>query len=219
MYNFRNLILGVAPTRRDTFPPPQFAVANKAPVMNRLNEIFKGVQDLEIVNIDTINPEGLLVENEDVYKTEKLFRDRGVDAVFMPHMNFGQEEAVGKLAKAMGLPFLLWGPRDERPEPDAPVRKLDVQCGLFASSKALSRYGVPFTYVENCWLDSPVLERGIHDFIRTASAVRAFRKLRILQLSTRPRQFFKRQGKRKRTDGEVRHRGGRAGKHGSPWLY
>ena len=190
MYDFRKIKLGVAPTRRDTFPPPEHAVANKAPVMNRLRRIFSGIENLEIVDIDGINSEGILLETEDVAKVEKLFRDRGVDAVFMPHLNFGQEEVVGKLGAALGLPFLLWGPRDPRPKPNAPFRDLDTQCGLFASSKALSRYGVPFTYIENCWLDSPVLEKGIDDFIRVTSAVKAFRKLRILQTSTRPRQFL-----------------------------
>jgi len=190
MYDFKKITLGVAPTRRDTFPPPEFAIANKAPVMKRLNEIFKGIENLEIVGIDGINSEGILVENTDVDKTVKLFREKNVDAIFMPHLNFGQEEAVGRLAKALGVPFLLWGPRDPRPKPDVPFRDLDVQCGLFASSKALGRYGVPFTYIENCWLDSPILEKGINDFIKTASAVKAFRNLRILQLSTRPRQFL-----------------------------
>ena len=36
-------------------------------------------------------------------------------ALFMPHCNFGSEEVVGKLGKAIGKPFLLWGPRDQAP--------------------------------------------------------------------------------------------------------
>jgi len=190
MYDFSKITLGVAPTRRDVFPPAEHAVANKAVVMKRLNEIFGKIDNLEIVGIEDINSEGLLVEHEDIEKTIKLFRDKGVDALFMPHMNFGQEEAVARLGAALNVPFLLWGPRDPRPIPGVPTRDLDVQCGLFASSKALSRHGVPFTYIENCWLDSPVLEKGIEDFIRVASAVKAFRGLRILQITTRPRQFL-----------------------------
>ncbi|MCL2163551.1 MAG: sugar isomerase [Oscillospiraceae bacterium] len=190
MYDFKKIVLGVAPTRRDVFPPPENAIANKAPVIKRLREIFTGVDDLDIVDIDCINDEGILSDYEDVAKTEKLFRDHNVDAVFMPHLNFGQEEVVGKLGHALKLPFLLWGPRDPCPKPNAPVRDFDVQCGLFASSKALSRYGAPFTYIENCWLDAPILEKGISDFVRVASTVRAFKQLRILQLSTRPRQFL-----------------------------
>jgi len=171
------------------FPPAEHAIKNKEAVMKRLYEIFGRIDDLEVIDADSINSEGMVVEHDDIEKTIKLFRDRGVDAVFMPHLNFGQEEAVGRLGAALKVPFLLWGPRDPRPEPDVPNRLYDTQCGLFASGKILRRYGVPFTYIENCWPDSPVLEKGINDFIRTASAVKAFKNLRILQISTRPRQF------------------------------
>jgi len=158
--------------------------------MRRLHEIFGRIDDLDIVDIESINSEGIVVEHEDIEKTIRLFRDKGVDAVFMPHMNFGQEEAVSRIAAALNVPFLLWGPRDPCPVPDVPARDLDTQCGLFASGKSLSRRSVSFTYIENCWLDSPVLEKGINDFIAVASAVKAFRNLRILQICTRPRQFL-----------------------------
>lgn len=190
MRNFKKITLGLAPTRRDTFPPPHYAVEAYKEVRKRLFEIFGRIPDLDVVDIDGIAPDGLLVENSDVPKVAKLFRDKGVDAVFVPHTNFGQEEAVAKLCKEMGLPVLLWGPRDPEPDPNAPVRPLDSQCGLFATSRALKRYGVVFTYIENCWLNSPILEKGIADFLSVAAAVKAFRNLRVLQISTRPRQFL-----------------------------
>jgi L-fucose isomerase-like protein len=190
MKELSKIVLGIAPTRRDTFPPPKFALEAYKGIRKRLDEIFESIPKLEIVDIDSINEEGFLVENSDVAKVVKLFRDKGVDAIFIPHANFGQEEATAKLCAQMGLPVLLWGPRDPAPDPSASVRPFDTQCGLFATSRALTRYGVPFTYIENCWLDSPVLEKGITDFISVAAAVKAFRKLRILQISTRPRQFL-----------------------------
>lgn len=192
MYNYKKLVIGVAPTRRDTFPAPENARALKIPMMERLNGIFSKIENLEVVNIDSINDEGLIFSYNDVPKIEKLFRDKGVDAIFFPHCNFGQEEPIGMLAAALKVPVLLWGPRDECP-PDpkvVPNRQTDIQCGLFATTKALTRYGVPFTYIENCWLDSPVLDKEIGDFVRVASAVKAFRNTRILQLSVRPRQFL-----------------------------
>jgi L-fucose isomerase-like protein len=190
MRDFRKITLGIAPTRRDTFPPFQYAVEAYKGIRKRLYEIFGGIDNLEVVDIDGIVPDGLLVENSDIPGVVKLFRDRNVDAIFTPHANFGQEEVIAKLCKTMGLPVLLWGPRDPEPDPDAPVRPFDVQCGLFATSRALKRYGVPFTYIENCWLDSPVLEKGIKDFLSVAAAVKAFKDLRVLQISTRPRQFL-----------------------------
>jgi L-fucose isomerase-like protein len=131
------------------------------------------------------------MDKNDIPAIEKLFRDSGVDALFFPHANFGQEESVAKIALDMKLPVLLWGPRDEAPPPKGALnRQTDIQCGLFATSKALSRYGVPFTYIENCSLDSPVLDREIESFTRVASSLKACKGLRILQLSTRPWQFL-----------------------------
>ncbi len=192
MYDYRKFTLGVAPTRRDFFPAPANARQVKERMMVRLQEIFAGIEDLTVVDLEGINEEGMLYDYADVPKAEKKFKEAGVDAVFFPHCNFGQEEPVAMLAKKLGVPALVWGPRDEYP-PDpkvSPNRQTDIQCGLFATTKALMRYGVPYTYIENCWLDAPVLEQGIQDFIRTASAVKAFRSCRILQLSTRPRQFL-----------------------------
>jgi len=88
--------------------------------MSKIKEILGNVHDVKIVDIDWLNEEGLLFETADVPKVEAHFRQAGVDAVFVPHCNFGQEEVVGKLGKALGKPFLLWGPRDEAPAPISP---------------------------------------------------------------------------------------------------
>jgi L-fucose isomerase-like protein len=69
-------------------------------------------------------------------------------------------------------------------------RPYDVQCGLFATSRALLSYDIPFTYIENCWIDSPIFVFVFEDFIKTVCAVRAFKQARIGQMSVRPRQFL-----------------------------
>ena len=84
---------------------------------------------------------------DDVARVSRHLIENRVDAVFFPHCNFGQEEAVAKVAKAVGKPVLLWGPRDPSPKGEDEFRVFDTQCGLFATSKVLSRYGVPFTYI------------------------------------------------------------------------
>ena len=66
----------------------------------------------------------------------------------------------------------------------------DTQCGLFATSKVLSRYGVPFTYIENCWLEDKALDVGIEKFIRVASVVKSIQGMRIGVIGPRPRQFL-----------------------------
>ena len=151
-------------------------------------ELRLGGARVEIVDIDWLNEDGLLIDPADVPAVAKRFRGAGVDAVFIPHVNFGSEEVVPLLGKALGVPVLLWGPRDAAPEGIGP-RQTDIQCGLFASGKGLVRYGVPFTYIENCRLTDEPFQKGFVEFLRVASAAREFRHMRIGQINTRPKPF------------------------------
>jgi L-fucose isomerase-like protein len=188
MVNNQRLVLGFAPTRRKMYDPA-FAHENRIKIKERIEDILSNV-DVEIVDIDWLNEEGLLIELDDVPKVEEHFKKAKVDALFMPHCNFGSEEVVAKLGKAIGKPFLLWGPRDQAPPPGKAIRQTDTQCGLFASSRALQRYGVTFTYLENCWIDDKVFEVELMDFLRVASAVKTFKNMRIGQVSLRPKPFL-----------------------------
>ena len=185
--------LAVVPTRRDTFPDPKDALAHKNEVMPVLLQKLNAIHDVNVITVDGVVPDGMLCEESYVQAVEDYLADKHVDALFIPHMNFGQEESVARLAKHLGVPVLLWGPRDGKKDVvDDPrgLRMFDTQCGMFATSRALLRYDVPFTYIENCWLDDPALDEGLDRFIRVASMVKAFRGMRVLQISTRPRQFL-----------------------------
>ncbi len=188
--DYKTINLGIVPTRRDMFPDPQAAIARKDKIVPKVVELCESIHDVNVFTLDGVTDNGLLVEEGNVAKAEKYFREKEIDALFILHINFGQEESVARLAKKLNVPVLLWGPRDGMPGDYSELRTYDSQCGMFASSRALLRYGVKFTYVENCWLDSPILKKGIEDFIRVASVVKAFRGARVLQLSTRPRQFL-----------------------------
>ena len=94
MYNFKKLIIGIAPTRRDIFPPAVNARAHKIPVMARINEIFSKIPDVEIVDLEGVTEEGMLTWRKDVEKVVDHFVAKKIDALFVPHINFGQEEAV-----------------------------------------------------------------------------------------------------------------------------
>ena len=179
----RELKLGVAPTRRRNFP-----LGDSIEYKRRIQDKLKAWQ-VDFVDIDWLNEEGLLYEELDAPQVATRFREAGVDALFVPHCNFGTEAAVGALAKALGKPVLLWGPRDEAPGADG-MRSRDTQCGLFATSKVLRRVGVPFTYLVNSWVDGPLFARGLRAFLGVASAVRAFMGARIGQVSTRPGDFW-----------------------------
>lgn len=175
--------LGYAPTRRSIFSAPD-AIKYRGLTAQRLTEL-----GVDFVDITDINEEGLLYNDADMLKIAEKFKAEKIDGLFLPHCNFGTEYECARLAKELGVPVLLWGPLDERPEPDG-TRLRDTQCGLFATGKVLRRFGVPFTYMTNCRLEDPVFERGLRDFMAVCNVVKTFRHIRILQISTRPFDFW-----------------------------
>lgn len=175
--------LGLAPTRRSIFSAPD-AVKYANLTRDRLREL-----GVEFVDIDDISADGLLHNDEDRIKIEEKFKREKVDGLFFPHGNFGTEYEVARLAKNMGLPVLLWGPRDERPDENG-IRLRDSQCGLFATGKVLRRFKVPFTYLTNCRLTDPEFERGVKDFLAVCNVVKTFKNTRILQIGPRPFDFW-----------------------------
>ena len=175
--------IGFAPTRRSIFSAPD-AIKYRDLTAERLRKM-----GVDFVDIKEINEEGLLYDDRDVERIAEKFKAAGVDGIMFPHCNFGTEYVCARLAKKMNLPVLLWGPLDERPEPDG-VRLRDTQCGLFATGKVLRRFQIPFTYVTNCRLNDPVFERGIRDFIAVCNVVKTFRNIRILQIAPRPFDFW-----------------------------
>lgn len=175
--------LGVAATRRNIFSRED-AILYKNMTLKKLTEM-----DIDYVDIDWLNEEGLLSNVGDVEVVAKKFKEDKVDALFTPHCNFGCEAAVTMLAREMNLPLLLWGPRDEAPGEDG-IRLRDSQCGLFATGKDLQRYNVPFTYMENCRLTDDVFERDMRKFLAAANVVKRMRHLRIGQIDTRPADFL-----------------------------
>ncbi|MDF2962572.1 MAG: fucose isomerase [Paenibacillus sp.] len=180
------LKLGYAPTRRFVFSAED---AFKYKVLIRQKMESFGL-DMDIVDLEGLNKEGLLYD--DLYNAEEIIKHfvrHEVDAVFFPHCNFGTEDMVGRVAKALGKPVLLWGPRDEAPLEDG-MRLRDTQCGLFATGKVLRRFNVPFTYITNSRVDDPVFERGFRNFVAAANVVKEFRRLRILQIAPRPASFW-----------------------------
>ena len=175
--------LGFAPTRRAIFSAPA-AVEYRNLTAARLREL-----GMDFVAIDVINEEGLLYDDAGLERTIEKFQTEKVDGLFIPHANFGTEYECARLARALNVPVLLWGPRDERPDENG-MRLRDSQCGLFATGKVLRRFRVPFTYLNNCSLTDPEFERGVRDFLAVCNVVRVFRHTRILQIGPRPFDFW-----------------------------
>ena len=116
--------LGFAPTLRLAFDKKE-ARKHKNLIRDKLLS-----WKINLVDIDWLNQDGMLYDIKDVEKVYKYFLEKDVDALFLPHCNFGTESAVAKLGKLMNKPLLLWGPRDDAPL-DGEIRSRDTQCGLF----------------------------------------------------------------------------------------
>ncbi|MCG3146742.1 MAG: hypothetical protein PCFJNLEI_00176 [Verrucomicrobiae bacterium] len=161
--------LGLCPIGKFVFSHED-ALRQKTALQAKLRE-----WQVEFVDLEYVLPDGLVRDQAHVAPVVEHFRKQAIDALFMPHCNFGTEGAVGMIGRKLGVPTLVWGPRDEAPLPDG-TRLRDTLCGMFASTKVLKKLGVPFTYIENCRLDEPALRSGVDMFLRAANAANALRR-------------------------------------------
>ena len=193
MLNYK-LKIGLLPIRRYLKEPPKrigifqtdYAVENKKICVDYIYKHYTD-ENTEFVDIDWLNDEGLLYLDGDCDKVARYFKEQNIDALFIINCNFGQENCAGLVAKQLGVPTLLWGPRDRNFTNN--IRYTDTQCGLFAMSKQLKRNNVKFSYVENCDIDSSIFDNGIKRFFGVACMVRNFKNMRILQVGTRVKPF------------------------------
>ena len=174
--------LAYCPTRRDVFSREE-AIKYNEHIRKELNQF-----PVEIIDLEGINAEKLLYQDADIQCVIDRFLSAKVDAIFFPHCNFGSENRVAQVARALNVPVLLWGPRDDAPNKNG-FRSRDSQCGLFATGKVLRRHNVPFTYLTNSWINGEDWKVGFQRFIRVVSVVKAVQNLNILQISTRPEAF------------------------------
>lgn len=188
MSNRHSLKLGIIPTRRNLsgefFCNLDVAQTNKKNVEKKLKEL-----GVNFVNLDFLNEEGIIYSGLDAEKAANYFIQQQVDALFAPHCNFGTEDAVAKIGKLVGKPLLLWAPRDPAPDKYG-NRCTDSQCGLMATGKVLRQFGVPFTYMTNCWIEDPIFERTMRYFLGAAQVVKSMQHLRIGQIGVRPEPFW-----------------------------
>ena len=127
------VLIGYAPTRRRIFSVED-ALKYKKLIADKLKAL-----DVEFVDIEDINEEGLLRCAEDVEPVIDKFRVAKVNALFIPHCNFGSEHSCGKVARRrLACPRCSGAPGMRRRFPDG-SRLRDSQCGLFATGKSASQ--------------------------------------------------------------------------------
>lgn len=151
----------------------------KSQIRARLNE-----WQVCCVDLESVLPDGMVRDQKHVEPAVRFFQQQGIDALFIPHCNFGTEGAAAMIARRCGVPTLLWGPRDESPRPDG-TRLRDTLCGMLATSGVLRSLRIPFTYIENCRIDEPPFREGVDRFVRAARVVKTLKTMRIGQIGQR----------------------------------
>lgn len=184
--------IGLVPLRRDCTPRPglfnwEFAEERGRKTVAYIKEHFT-TELIQFVDLKGVIDVETLWSCNDVDKVAEHFRKQGVDSIVLIPANFGNEEAAGELAKKMGKPVLLWGPQDDTFYEDG-SRRTDTQCGIFAMSRQLLRMNVPFTYIENCFVEEKAFADGLMQFARVTCAVKNFSSMRIGQVGLRPKPF------------------------------
>jgi len=187
--------IGLAMIRRDVSPRPEGAPFNKYAAARRGKALTDYIlanyksENVEFVDNRGIGEDDLIFNNEGVKQVIERFQNEKVDALFLVNVNFGNEEAIADIAKAIGKPVLIWPPLDEDYYDDG-VRPTDSQCGIFGISRQLQRYHIPFSYLPCCRVDSEEFVKGFDSFVRVACMVKNFTGMRIGQVGSRPAPFF-----------------------------
>ena len=145
------------------------AIRHKQLIQKKLSDL-----NVSFVDLEGVLPDGIVRSQEHVKAVVEHFKGKDIDALFLPHCNFGTEGAA-MIARELGVPALLWGPRDEAPLSDG-TRLRDSLCGLFATSRVFRTLGVPFTYIENCRIDDKTFVQGLDAFLRASNVARLFRR-------------------------------------------
>lgn len=182
----QQIVLGVVPTKRG-FLSMEEAKRQKDKFMAVIRKIHPDV--VTIVDIDDLCENGILFETEKIPAVVEKLRGAGIDALFTPHCDFGEEQCAAGVAAALKVPTLVWGARDERPNTDE-GRGRDTQCGMFACTKVMLRYGVKYSYIWNCETESDDFKNGFDSFLRVVSVVKTVQGLRIAKFGARPVPFM-----------------------------
>lgn len=182
----QKIVLGVAPTKRG-FLSMEEARRQK----DKFMAVIRGIdaESVQLVDIDDLCENGILCDTAEIPQVVEKFRDARIDGLFTPHCDFGEEQCAAGVAAALKVPTLLWGPRDERPNTEE-SRGRDTQCGMFACSKVMRRFGVRYSYIWNCETESEDFKQGFDHFVRVVSVVKTMKTLRIAKFGARPVPFL-----------------------------
>jgi L-fucose isomerase-like protein len=174
----KSILLGLCPIGKFVFSHED-ALRIKRAIQEKLR-----LWHIPWVDLENVLPDGIVRDQKNVETVVRYFREKEIDALFIPHCNFGTEGAAAMIAKKCGVPTLLWGERDGAPLSDG-TRLRDSLCGMLATSGVMRALRVPFTYIENCRIDEDPFRLGVDRFIRAARVVKTMKTMRIGQIGQR----------------------------------
>jgi len=108
----RGVRLGFCPIGKFVFSHED-ALVQKGKIIT----VLRGL-GVDFCDLDGVLPDGLIRGQQHVGPAVEHFRQQRIDALFIPHCNFGTEGAAAMIARHCGVPTLLWAPRDEAPLAD-----------------------------------------------------------------------------------------------------
>ncbi len=187
--------IGIVPMRRNTTDRPAKTFLTWSSAEARGERFVKYIEEnfanenVSFVDTKGLGCKDLIFDDDSANATVERFKNEEVDAVMIINCNFGNEEAAADLAKAIGKPCVLWAPLDDEYYLDG-MRPTDSQCGLFGISRQFQRYGIPFSHIPCCRVESDEFRNAFDSFVRVACMVKNFTGLRIGQVGTRPAPFF-----------------------------
>ena len=111
--------IGIVAMRRNTTDRPRgtfltwySAEQRGKRFVNYIEENFAS-DHVSFVDNKGIGIQDLVFDDDTAQQVVERFRAEKVDAVMIINCNFGNEEAAGDIAKALGKPVLLWAPLDD----------------------------------------------------------------------------------------------------------
>ena len=190
-----NVKIGLLPMRRNTNDRPKgtfltwySAEERGKRFVDYIEKNFSG-DKVSFVDSKGIGIKDLVFDDDSAEKVTERFKSEKVDAVFIINCNFGNEEAAADIAKALGVPVLLWAPLDDEYYVDG-MRPTDSQCGLFGVSRQMQRFHIPFSHLPCCKVESEEFKSGFDSFVRVACMVKNFKGIRVGQIGLRPAPFY-----------------------------
>lgn len=194
MFNYK-VKIGLIPMRRNTTDRPRGTFLTWYSAEERgkrfVEYIEKNFSNDKVSFVDSrgLGIKDLIFDDESASAIVERFKAEKVDAVFIINCNFGNEEAAADIAKALGVPVLLWAPLDDEYYVDG-MRPTDSQCGLFGVSRQFQRFHIPFSHLPCCRVESDEFKNGFDSFVRVACMVKNFSGIRVGQVGLRPAPFY-----------------------------